>query len=152
MGITKTDYSIMKLIEIYKDFSEYPGLRNCSLSDKSGEEFYHSLLNASFYDAAKSNEKLSVDLDLTSGYASSFLDEAFGNLVYDFTKDLVIKYLNIISLEEPHWKEMLVNKTFDEWEKRRINNDAPKVYASHAPWYRYRDNEFILAVWENPIV
>ncbi|MGO4708645.1 STAS-like domain-containing protein [Chryseobacterium sp. 2TAF14] len=142
----------MKVIEIHKDFSEYPGLRNCSLSDKSGEEFYHTMLNFSFYDAISSDEKLIVDLDLTSGYASSFLDEAFGNLVYDFTKELVMQYLDIISLEEPHWKDMLINKTFIEWEKRRLEGNSPKVYIIHTPWYRYRNNKFELGVWENPDV
>ena len=26
-----------------KDFTEYPGLRHCSISDDSGEEYYHSI-------------------------------------------------------------------------------------------------------------
>ena len=34
----------METINI-KDFSEYPGLRHCSISDDSGEEFYHKILN-----------------------------------------------------------------------------------------------------------
>lgn len=152
MGITETYSSIMKVIEIHKDFTEFPGLRNCSLSDYSGEEFYHNMLNSHFYYAIISNEKLYVDLDLTSGYASSFLDEAFGNLVYDFTKKLVEKYLVIISLEEPHWKDMLINKTFVEWEKRRISGNAPKVYKNHKPWYRFINGNYELSVWENPLV
>ena len=110
------------------------------------------MLNSSFYDAISSNEKLIVDLDLTSGYASSFLDEAFGNLVYDYTKELVMKHLEIISLEEPHWKDMLINKTFIEWEKRRLEGNSPKVYVIHNPWYRYRNNKFELGIWENPDV
>ena len=46
----------MKTINIY-DFSEYPGLRHCNISDDSGEEFYHKILNKSFYKALKNKKK-----------------------------------------------------------------------------------------------
>ena len=37
----------MDIIKV-KDFSEYPGLRHCSISDDSGEEYYHKILNSKF--------------------------------------------------------------------------------------------------------
>lgn len=140
----------MKTISILTDFSEFPALRHCNISDKSGEEFYHSILNPAFKEAFDKKEKLAVNLDATAGYASSFLDEAFGNLVYDFTLDVVKKNIEIISDQEPHWKEMILNQTYTQWETRRKNNQAPKVTKTHSAWYRLINNELKLEIWEHP--
>lgn len=142
----------MKTISILDNFSEFPGLRNCNISDNSGEEFYHKVLNQEFKDAFEKKEKLIVNLDATAGYASSFLDEAFGNLVFDFTLDNVEKCIEIISIQEPHWKEMIENKTYLQWESRRKKNETPKVTAIHNPWYRLVNNELKLEIWEQPVV
>ncbi len=139
-------------ISILKNFSEYPGLRHCKISDKSGEEFYHSVLNDKFYEVFSNNDKLIVDLDNTGGYASSFLDEAFGNLVFDFTLDKVKNKIEIISIQEPHWKDMILDKTFKEWENRRLQKINPIVTITHKPWYRLVENNLIKEVWESPVV
>jgi len=47
-------------------------------------------------------EKLEIDLDGTEGYATSFLDEAFGGLARKYGKEKVIKSLVFISYEEPY--------------------------------------------------
>jgi len=142
----------MKTIKILTDFNEYPGLRNCSISENSGELFYHKILNGQFAEAFRTNNKLVVDLDGTGGYASSFLDEAFGNLVYDFTLEIVNNILEIISLEEPHWKSMIEEETFKQWETRRLNNQAPKVTASHDSWFRNVGGKLVEDIWALPIV
>lgn len=134
-------------ISIMKDFSEYPKLRYCDLSDNSAEKFYHTLLNQKFYEAVSESEILEVDIDYTAGYTSSFLDEAFGNLVYDFTLEIVKKYLVIISVDEPYWLTMINNQTFKEWEDRRINKRMPKKTIRHAPWYRYINGLFEKKNW-----
>lgn len=138
----------MSKIEIYKDFSEYPGLRNCNISDHSGEEFYHKLLNKAFKESIEKNEKLVIDLDYTGGYASSFLDEAFGNLVYDFTLDKVKDNVEIVSTEEPHWIKMIEEKTFIEWEKRRVSKAKPKKTIQHEPWYKLTENGIKCDIWK----
>lgn len=140
----------MKTISIVKDFDEYPGLRNCTISEASGEEFYHKLLNKKFTQAFNKREPLEVVLDGTGGFASSFLDEAFGNLVYDFTLDVVKKFLVIVSNEEPHWKDMIENQTMPQWEERRKKKDPVKVTAEHEAWNRLSNNELISKVWELP--
>ncbi len=142
----------MNSIIIYKDFSEFPGLRHCSLSDNSGEEFYHSVLNLAFYNTLTSKEKITINLDNTAGYAPSFLDEAFGNLVYDFTKDIVLQYLEIISIEEPYWKEMIFNETLEQWENRRDIKKSPKVTKEHSAWYRLVGSKVELQIWEQPLI
>jgi hypothetical protein len=137
-------------ISVLDSFSELPGLRHCSISDYSGEEFYHTVLNPHFGDVIKKGKKLIVDLDNTAGYAPSFLDEAFGNLVYDFTYSEVNKRLDIISLQEPSWIEMLNEETFPQWEKRRQQDTEPKVTQKHEDWYKYINGELKKDVWLNP--
>lgn len=139
-------------ISILKDFTEYPGLRHCDISDKSGEEFYHLVLNEKFKNAIEFNQNLIIDLDNTGGFASSFLDEAFGNLVYDFSLEKVKNSVEIISIQEPHWKEMIFEKTFQEWENRRLEKVKPVVTTKHKPWFRIINNEITSDVWEQPNV
>ena len=140
----------MKTISILTDFSEFPALRHCNISDKSGEEFYHSILNPAFKEAFDKKEKLAVNLDATAGYASSFLDEAFGNLVFDFTLENVKKFIEIISNQEPHWKNMIEQETYPQWEERRKSKKNPKVTANHQAWFRLINNEIQSQVWEQP--
>lgn len=123
-------------ISILNDFSEYPGLRHCNISDDSGEEFYHTILNKKFKEVYERNEILTIILDGTGGYASSFLDEAFGNLVYDFTLNVVKNHIEIISEEEPHWKVMIEAETYTQWEDRRKNKNSPNITKNHNPWFR----------------
>ena len=141
----------MKSISILKYFSEFPALRHCNISDNSGEEFYHKILNNGFKEAYERDEKLVIDLDNTAGYASSFLDEAFGNLVFDFTLGVVKKHIEIISNQEPHWKEMIETQTYLQWEGRRKDKKNPKVTKEHSPWYRLINNELKLDTWEHPV-
>ncbi|MCC7467196.1 MAG: STAS-like domain-containing protein [Saprospiraceae bacterium] len=140
----------MKRVSILDDFSEFPNLRHCNISDNSGEEFYHRVLNQAFKEAYEANKKLSVNLDNTAGYASSFLDEAFGNLVYDFSLDIIESRIEIISDQEPHWKEMILNQTFPQWEARRKNKQRPIVTKAHPAWFRLIDNELKHEIWEQP--
>lgn len=139
------------LINIKEDFSMYPGLRHCNLSDNSGEHFYHSLLNKTFKEAYDTNTILTVVLDGTDGYAPSFIDEAFGNLVYDFSLEEVKKHINIVSIEEPIWKDAIEKDTFIKWEDRRKGNMNPKVTLNHAPWYRLVNNTLELKQWSKPM-
>ncbi|EKJ85530.1 uncharacterized protein DUF4325 [Leptospira meyeri] len=124
-----------KVINV-KDFSEFPGLRHCKISANSGEEFYHKVLNSEFKKAIDNNFKLIINIDNTAGYAPSFLDEAFGNLIFDFSLEEVKKRLEIISHQEPDLKIMIEKETFEQWEKRRINNQKPKKTIKHKKWFR----------------
>lgn len=138
----------MSVLSIKDSFSEFTGLRHCNISDNSGEEFYHKILNKAFKEAFEKQEQLVIILDKVDGYASSFLDEAFGNLVYDFHLINVKKSIQIISEQEPHWKDMIENKTYNEWESRRLEGETPKITASHEPWYRLIGKDIKLNVWE----
>ncbi len=98
-------------ISIAKDFSDTPGPRYESQGKFSGQVFFQELLLPKFEEALKHNTKLTVDLDGTEGYASSFLEEAFGGLSrYLHDDKIVLEHLDIISLDEPHWKEKILKK------------------------------------------
>lgn len=129
------------------EYSEYPGPRYCDQGDCSGEDFYHTKLNPTFALAILKEAKLTIILDNTAGYASSFLDEAFGNLVYDFTLQKVKENLTIISKEEPDWKAMIINEVFVDWEERRINSTHPKKTIKHPDWYRFSNGQMEKKKW-----
>lgn len=129
----------MKTIKV-SDFSEYPGLRHCDISDDSGELFYHKILNSEFKKSFENKEKLNLILDGTAGYAPSFLDEAIGNLVYDFSILNVKKYLIITSIEEPNLIDSLEKETYIQWENRRIGKIEPKKTERHSSWWYLDDN------------
>jgi hypothetical protein len=132
---------------IISEYSEYTGPRYCDQGDKSGEDFYHKELNSAMFNAINQDTKLIVNLDGTAGYLSSFLDESFGNLVFDFTLEIVRKRVKIISFEEPDWIIMIENEVYEDWEERRINNDIPKKTESHKEWYRWVNNKLSKRVW-----
>lgn len=141
----------MDTLNIKEEFSEYPGLRYCTFSDQSGEEFYHKILNSRFKKALDNKENLQIILDGTAGYSPSFLDESFGNLIYDFTLEKVKKIISIVSEEEPYLIDFLKDSTFQEWEERRTKNEKVKVTVPHEAWWRYVNKEYVQKVWANPL-
>lgn len=132
------------------DFSEYPGLRHSKISEKSGEDFYHEVLNSAFSDAYSTGKRIEIDLDGVDSYAPSFLDEAFGNLVYDFGEKNVEHLLTITSNEEPHWIQEIKGPTFKKWELRRKSKLEPKVTKVHEPWNRLVNGQIEVKVWMQP--
>ena len=107
------------------NFTEYPGPRYSKQGDHSGEQFYSEVLKEKFQEVLdSSNEEvdyvLAINLDNTAGYASSFLDEAFGRLVFNFSKEKVSNHLEIISNQEPDWIEIINKEVIPEWETKRI--------------------------------
>lgn len=124
-------------ITIYvRDFSTSPGPRYSTQGESSGEDFYHEVLNSAFANAIQSGNQITINLDGVDGYMSSFLDEAFGNLIYDFGQTNVSKILSIVSEEEPEWIEMIQSSTYQEWEKRRKENKQPTITKPHKIWCR----------------
>ena len=61
-------------------FSDTPGPRSREEGDFSGEQFLEEVLLPQFEEAVRTNQKLVVDLDGAEGYATSFLEAAFGGL------------------------------------------------------------------------
>lgn len=71
---------------IAKDFSRYPAGRFKTDGKYSGEQFREDVLIPSLANL-RSDEKITIILDGTRGYGSSFLEEAFGGLIRLSPKD-----------------------------------------------------------------
>ncbi len=67
------------------DFSRSPGGRFIAQGPWSGEEYRERVLVPALRKAIAAGDTLTVELDGTSGYGSSFLEEAFGGLVREQT-------------------------------------------------------------------
>lgn len=139
------------ILNIAKDYSMYTGLRYCNISEMSGEDFYHTMLNSYFKKALEKGEKLEIILDDVEddGYSPSFIDESFGNLVYDFTAEIVINNLILHSEKDPHIVHQILEMTIPRWERRRLQGDKPKKTARHKPWFRFIEGNFVPKVWVN---
>lgn len=97
-----------KTINISIDYTITPGARYIADGDFSGEEFLNKILEPK-YRSLGEDEILEINLDGTDGYATSFLDEAFGGLARKYGKNIVLQKLKFISDEEPYLIEEIKN-------------------------------------------
>lgn len=74
---------------ISKEYSRILGGRWISLGKFSGEDFYKTVLEPKYLEAKNGNTKFVIELDGTTGYPSSFLDQSFGELARKYGKDNV---------------------------------------------------------------
>lgn len=88
-------------INICNEFTNAPGARHRNESEYSGEQFREELLEPRYLEAIRNNEILTVELDGGYGYATSFLEEAFGGLARKYDINQVLKTIKIISEDEP---------------------------------------------------
>lgn len=136
------------IFTIATDYSQVTGLRHCNVSEGSGEDFYHTKLNEAFAQAYQANDKLRLVLDgVLGGYTPSFIDEAIGNLVYDFGLNVVKKHLEVISDRDQQWIFLINERTYPNWEQRRINRQEPTITKRHPAWYRLIQNRLEKKVW-----
>lgn len=73
-------------ISVAKDFSVTPGGRYVNQGKWSGEEFRREFVEPKLREVISEGGKLYISLDGTAGYATSFLEEAFGGIVRDLKK------------------------------------------------------------------
>lgn len=92
----------MKTLSIANSFTRTPGHRSRVDGNFSGEEFLEDVLLPAFKNARENEEKLYVDLDGTSGYATSFLEASFGGLARQYPIQDVLNVLEFISYDEPY--------------------------------------------------
>ncbi|MGA8027598.1 MAG: DUF4325 domain-containing protein [Bryobacteraceae bacterium] len=96
------DLSDALTLDIAADFTRTPGGRYREEGPFSGEEFRETVLTPRFEQAIKQGRNLIVILDGGYGYASSFLEEAFGGLARNKGKSTVARVLYFDSKEEPY--------------------------------------------------
>jgi hypothetical protein len=85
----------MKTISVNDRFP-CPGPRYKRLGTGSGEEFREWIIRELNHDP-----ELTINLDGTIGYGSSFLEESFGGLIRNGVSDELVKGIKLISDEEP---------------------------------------------------
>jgi len=88
-------------LSIAKEFSETPGPRSRDEGEFSGQQFLEDLLRPAFIKARDSGQALVVDLDGVVGYATSFLEAAFGGLAMIYEPQDILKTLRLICQDEP---------------------------------------------------
>jgi hypothetical protein len=89
-------------IDVASDFSRFPGGRYKADGENSGQAFREDILVPALRRAIDTNSRVIVILDGTSGYPSSFLEEAFGGLirVHKFDKETLDSVL-VIEAKDP---------------------------------------------------
>lgn len=90
-------------IKISSDFTTAPGPRKVSEGKFSGEQFRKEFLLPRVREASDKKCYLTIDLDGTSGYGTSFLEESFGGLIREDNLSLATldSVLQFVSQEEP---------------------------------------------------
>jgi len=84
-------------IRVANDFTDTPGGRYITDGDFSGEEFRIKYLEPRL----EKCDKITVVMDGAYGYATSFLEEAFGGLARIHGEQAVLSKLDIVSNEDP---------------------------------------------------
>jgi len=96
-------------ISIATEYTRTPGPRNSDEGKYSGEDFLSRILEPAWRYAALKKTKLHVDLDETEGYATSFLEAAFGGLARKYGIDAVLNGIDFNSLEEPYLIDEIIS-------------------------------------------
>lgn len=90
------------IIKIADDYTKTPGVREEIEGDFPGEEFLEKILLPNFKLAISERKKLFVDLDNTAGYATSFLESAFGGLAREYNDHkIILDNLELKSDDDP---------------------------------------------------
>jgi hypothetical protein len=84
------------------EYARSPGGRFRSDGPFSGEWFREEIVRPALTEAVQAGDRLEVELDDTSGYGSSFLEECFGGLIRKggFEPDLVRRSL-VVTAKSP---------------------------------------------------
>lgn len=102
-------------INIVNDFTDTPGARYYDDGDFSGQEFRDKFIIPNF----NNYKKIQINLDGTEGYATSFLEEAFGGTARIFGIEETAKKLEFISREEPDLLEEIKEYILDAKNKKK---------------------------------
>ena len=89
-------------LNVATEFSPFPGPRSRNEGEHSAEQFRDELLAPRFNEAVSTGTVLQVDLDGGFGYATSFLEEAFGGLAREHGIEQVLDVLVFKSDDEPY--------------------------------------------------
>ena len=80
-----------------KEFTEFPGGRARDDGDYSGEEFYEEVLLPLY----QKRERVLLDLEGARGFATAFLDGAFGEFAARHGRAEFEKYFEVMASDDP---------------------------------------------------
>lgn len=111
LGVYNVSKSLDEQLWVFvaRDFSDTPGPRRRDEGDHSGEQFLEECLLPKYQEARARQCKLWVDLDGTEGYATSFLEEAFGGLARRHTSAEVLETLEFKSVDQKYLPDEIRN-------------------------------------------
>ena len=89
------------LLSIAREFTRFPGARYIEDGPGSGQEFRDKKLIPKFEEACRLDVNLIIDFDGAAGYATSFLEEAFGGMAREYGAEEVLRRLRFKSDDEP---------------------------------------------------
>jgi hypothetical protein len=103
--------TVNEMVLRIKDFSSCPGPRYIVEGEYSGEQYRKEILEPRLRECIQNKAPLTVDLDGTAGYGTSFLEEAFGGLIRKCEIELseIKNVLILKSDEEPYLIEDIEN-------------------------------------------
>lgn len=90
----------MRTITIATDFTTAPGFRFKTDGPFSGEEFREKFLEPLF-NKKGDDSMIAINFDGVAGFATSFLEEAFGGLARKYGVKRCLKRFEFISTEDP---------------------------------------------------
>lgn len=91
----------MIMINVVSDFTDSPGGRYIKEGPFSGELFRQKILLPKYKEAVETNTELIINLDGCYGYATSFIEEAFGGLARELKDRNILKRIQFVSQDEP---------------------------------------------------
>lgn len=97
----------MNIVRV-RDFTLVPGARHRTDGDGSAEEFYDDYLKAALDETVKNGGRLTIDLDGTIGYASSFVSELAILIKKGYGDRFVRDNVLIKSDDDPIQKEIFI--------------------------------------------
>jgi hypothetical protein len=112
---------MMVSINISEDFTKTPGARYIREGNFSGEEFRQKILLPKYKECVSNNEKLEINFDGCYGYATSFLEEAFGGLVRELQVFNILNNIEIVSYDDLSIMELI-----EEYVKEAENEISKK--------------------------
>lgn len=124
-NMTATSPDVGEFLRVV-DYTDTPGARYHSDGPFPGEEFRDKFLVPAWDRAVARNVALTVDMDGVEGYATSFLEEAFGGLVREHVEDIarVQARVRFISLERPRLEQEIRGYIDDALNPKRIRRRA----------------------------
>lgn len=93
------------VVNVARDFSKYPAGRYLEDGPANGQLFRNKFL----IPALKESRKLTIELDGTRGYGSSFLEEAFGGAVREGFSPVLVKRLFVLISEDDSLVEEILD-------------------------------------------